>query len=190
MTMSQKHLSALEKETLIVTLKTRFNAHKERHPSLTWNEVETVLNTHETVLYTLSQMELTQGEPDVVQCDESQDIVFMDCSEESPKGRRNVCYDELARLTRKKFPPETDALTIAKAMGAKLLDEKDYRKLQEVGQFDKKTSSWILTPLPIRDLGGALFCDFRYNTVFVYHNGADSYYSSRGFRVKIVIKRS
>ena len=176
-------VSAQRREELLGVLEARFEAHAERHEGLTWSEVHARLEAHPEKLWSLERMEATGGEPDVVGRDDATgEVVFVDCSEQSPAGRRSLCFDRAAREARKKFPPADDAVSMAEAMGIELLTEEAYRALQRLGAFDTKTSSWIATPEAIRDLGGALFCDRRYDTVFVYHNGADSYYGARGFR--------
>jgi len=170
-------------EQLIGTLKSRFDKNKNRHPDLAWATIQTRLEVHPEKLWSLQEMERTGGEPDVVGFDSATgEIIFYDCSPDSPAGRRNVCYDQEALEARKKFPPETSALQMAAAMGITVLSEDQYRELQKLGEFDTKTSSWVTTPSEVRKLGGALFCDRRFNRVFTYHNGADSYYGSRGFR--------
>lgn len=179
----KKQLTSEEKNTLLQLLKTRFEKHKRRHPGIAWADVQTRLEVHPDKLWSLQQMEETEGEPDVIGRDEkSGEYLFADCSPETPKGRRNVCYDREALDSRKEHKPHDSAVDIAAAMGIELLDEAQYRHLQELGKFDTKTSSWIVTPLAIRQHGGALFGDRRYEHVFVYHNGAQSYYSSRAFR--------
>ena len=171
---------------IINKLQTRFEQHNERHPALDWNDVEKRLTTK--LLQTLQWMEETGGEPDVVLYDEEQDTyVFMDCSPQTPE-RRSLCYDRKAWEMRKKNKPISDTQTEATQHGVQLLTEEEYRYLQTLGEFDTKTSSWIQTPASIRELGGALFGDRRYNTVFIYHNGADSYYAARGFRAKLFVK--
>lgn len=170
-------------QELFETLKQRFEKHMDRHKGILWSQVENKLQQNANAIWSLSEMERTGGEPDVVAYDEGTDTFhFYDCAKESPKERRSVCYDMEAREGRKKFPPENSALEMASEMGMDLLDEEQYRYLQTLGEFDLKTSSWIITPADIRKLGGSLFGDRRYNTVFVYHNGADSYYAARGFR--------
>lgn len=165
------------------TLQTRFEKNKGRHPGLTWAEVLARLEANPGKLRSLEEMEQSGGEPDVVGHDEKTgEYLFFDCSAESPKGRRSVCYDRAALDARKEHKPATSALDLAAAMGVELLTEEQYRYLQTLGEFDTKTSSWIQTPARIRKLGGALFCDRRYDTVFLYHNGAESYYAARGFR--------
>ena len=179
----RKELSAEQREELLGVLKARFEKNMGRHDDLDWAKVQVKLETDAEKLWSLHEMEATGGEPDVVGQDEKTgEIIFYDCSAESPQGRRNVCYDRAALEARKKFKPETSAMEIAAAMGIELLTEAQYRELQKLGEFDTKTSSWVLTPAHIRKLGGALFMDRRYDAVFVYHNGADSYYGARGFR--------
>ncbi|TYS00006.1 DUF4256 domain-containing protein [Rossellomorea vietnamensis] len=154
-----------------------------RHEGIQWDEVQEKLYSVPEKLWSLNEMEKTGGEPDVVGFnEESGEYVFVDCSAESPKGRRSVCYDRKALESRKKFKPENNAMDMAADMGIEILDEGQYRALQKLGKFDTKTSSWVQTPGDIRELGGALFCDFRFGHVFLYHNGADSYYAARGFR--------
>lgn len=161
----------------------RFAKYPNRHRGIEWADVQVRLEANLEKLWSLNEMERTGGEPDVVGRDESTgEFIFMDCSAESPKGRRSVCYDREAQEGRRNYPPEQNAVSMAAAMGIELLTETEYRALQGLGQFDLKTSSWVKTPAAIRQLGGALFCDRRYDTVFVYHNGADSYYAARGFR--------
>lgn len=176
-------LSQEQREQLLETLKARFEKNMNRHQGLEWSKVQTKLEANPEKLWSLSEMERTGGEPDVVCYDEKTDeYIFFDCAAESPKGRRSVCYDREALESRKKHKPETSAMDMAAAMGIELLTEEQYRALQQLGEFDLKTSSWIQTPPDIRKRGGALFCDRRYEHVFVYHNGAESYYASRGFR--------
>ena len=176
-------LSTEVRQALLETLKTRFEKYMNRHQGLAWADVVARLEANSGKLWSLNEMERTGGEPYVVGRDEvTGEFVFMDCSAESPNGRRSICYDQQAQEGRKNFPPENNAMGMAAAMGIELLTEAEYRALQELGSFDLKTSSWVKTPAEIRRLGGALFCDRRYNTVFVYHNGADSYYAARGFR--------
>lgn len=168
---------------LVEILKERFENNKNRHEGVKWEEVLSKLESNPDKLWSLNEMELSGGEPDVVGFDsKTGEYIFFDCSAESPKGRRSVCYDHKALEARKKFPPENSAINMAAEMGVEILDENQYRKLQNLGEFDTKTSSWIKTPDKIRDLGGAIFADYRFGTVFVYHNGADSYYAARGFR--------
>lgn len=176
-------LSSAEIEELIETLKVRFEKHMSRHKGISWEKVLVRLETHTEKLWSLHEMEESGGEPDVVDHDsKTGEYIFYDCSAESPKGRRNVCYDRQALDLRKSFKPKNSALDMAEAMGIQLLSEEQYRSLQNLGNFDEKTSSWLATPSDIRKLGGAIFADRRYNHVFVFHNGADSYYGSRGFR--------
>jgi len=176
-------LSPEQRAALLETLRARFEKHPERHPGIAWAQVQTRLEAHPERLWSLNELERTGGEPDVVEVDaETGALTFTDCAAESPQGRRNLCYDREARLSRKKGAPETSALELASAMGVELLTADAYRALQQLGAFDTKTSSWLQTPPEIRALGGALFGDRRYNTVFIYHNGAESYYSVRGFR--------
>lgn len=177
-----------EKDAFLQRLMTRFTENKHRHKNVEWNEIEGKLRNDEAFLTTVYQMEETGGEPDVVVFPTSGEIAFVDCVQESPKGRRSVCYDKEAREKRKKYPPEMSALEQAAAIGIDLLTETEYRDLQTMDAFDVKTSSWLQTPVNIRDLGGAIFGDRRYNHVFMYHNGADSYYGARGYRGKITIK--
>ncbi len=176
-------LSAEHREELLSALKARFESNMNRHAGLEWAEVQARLEASPEKLWSLNEMERTGGEPDVVGRDkETGETIFYDCSAESPKGRRNVCYDREALESRKEHKPENSAVDMAADMGIELLTEEQYRALQKLGEFDTKTSSWVATPPDIRKLGGALFCDRRYDTVFVYHNGAISYYAARGFR--------
>lgn len=178
-----KQPSASQTDAIVITLKERFAANMARHPKIKWEEVEARLCAQPEKVEALRQMETTGGEPDVIGVDKkSGEYLFCDCSAESPAGRRSLCYDRAALDARKANKPKGSAVEVAKAMGIELLDEAQYRALQKLGKFDQKTSSWILTPPEIRKLGGALFCDRRYDTVFVYHNGAESYYAARGFR--------
>jgi hypothetical protein len=180
---SKKELSLEQREELLQTLKTRFEKNLDRHKDLEWEKVQAKLEANSVKLWSLNEMERTEGEPDVVDYDEKNDeYVFYDCSAESPKGRRSLCYDREALEARKKHKPKNSAIDMAAEMGIELLTEDQYRALQKLGNFDKKTSSWVQTPSDIRKLGGALFCDYRFGHVFVYHNGADSYYAARGFR--------
>lgn len=179
----KKALSPEQREALLSALKVRFESHMNRHTGLEWANVQTRLEAHPEKLESLHEMERTGGEPDVVGQDQKTDeYIFYDCSAESPEGRRNVCYDREALESRKANKPENSALDLAAAMGIELLTEAEYRALQQLGNFDTKTSSWIKTPAEIRKLGGALFADRRYDTVFVYHNSAPSYYGVRAFR--------
>jgi len=180
---SKKDLSAKQREELHTALKARFEKNRNRHKDIEWAQVQAKLEAHPEKLWSLQEMERTGGEPDVVGQDkQTGEYVFYDCSAESPKGRRSVCYDREALESRKEHRPEDSAIDMAAAMGIELLTEEQYRELQKVGAFDTKTSSWVKTPSAIRKLGGALFCDRRYDTVFVYHNGAESYYAARAFR--------
>lgn len=181
-----KKLTQEQHDELLKTLKERFVKNPGRHPDINWDDVEARLEKYPDKLWSLYQMELTGGEPDVFGYDNAAGVyIFFDFSKETPAGRRNVCYDNEALESRKKFKPENSALGMAAQMGVEILSEEEYRKLQTLGEFDTKTSSWIKTPVEIRKLGGALFCDRRYNAVFVYHNGAESYYSARGFRTML-----
>jgi len=171
-----------ERHKLIATLKARFGKHMHRHPGIGWSDAEARLLARDGALGSLQQMEATGGEPDVVGIDDRGAYVFCDCSTESPTGRRSLCYDERALAARKENKPAGSAAAMALSMGVELLTEEAYRHLQTLGEFDLKTSSWIATPDEVRTLGGALFCDRRYGKVFVYHNGAESYYAARGFR--------
>lgn len=183
MTTRNKELPLEQREELLKTLKERFEKNMNRHEGLEWANVQGKLEANTEKLWSLNEMEGTGGEPDVVGHDEKTDeYIFYDCSAESPKGRRSVCYDLEALESRKKNKPENNAMDMATAMGIELLTEEQYRALQKLGDFDLKTSSWVQTPANIRKLGGAIFCDRRYDTVFMYHNGADSYYAARGFR--------
>ena len=183
-----KTLTTAQNEQLLSTLKTRFEQHMERHPNIAWENVQAKLEANPEKLWSLHEMERTEGEPDVVAYHyETDTYTFMDCSPESPKGRRSICYDQEALDARKKNKPEDSAMNMAASMGIEILSEVEYRSLQQLGKFDLKTSSWVLTPPEIRKLGGAIFCDRRYDTVFMYHNGADSYYSARGFRGSLTI---
>lgn len=178
-----KELSPEQCATLLSTLKTRFEKNMKRHPSLEWGAIQAKLEANRDKCWSLVEMERTGGEPDVVGYDQATgEYIFCDCSAESPKGRRSICYDREGQESRKEHKPENNAMDMAAAMGIELLTEEEYRALQRVGEFDTKTSSWIKTPSKIRELGGALFADRRYDTIFVYHNGAQSYYASRAFR--------
>lgn len=183
MNKGNRKLSEEEKKEILKTLKTRFEKNIERHAGMDWDKLQEKLEANPDKLRSLYQMEASGGEPDVLIYDKDTDeYIFFDCSAESPKGRRSLCYDPKALDSRKENKPVNSAVGMAAEMGVELLDEEQYRILQEHGSFDLKTSSWIKTPDRIRRLGGALFCDRRYDTVFVYHNGAESYYASRGFR--------
>lgn len=176
-------LSTQQREELLMTLKERFEKNKPRHKGIAWPDVQARLDAHPRKLSSLYEMERTGGEPDVVGQDKKTgQFLFYDCSEESPAARRSVCYDREALDSRKEHKPANSAMDVAGEMGIELLTEEEYRALQKLGEFDLKTSSWIATPSDIRKLGGALFCDRRYGHVFVYHNGASSYYAARGFR--------
>lgn len=180
---NKKKLSPELSKELLSTLKTRFEKNKNRHKGLDWTAIQAKLEANPEKLWTLDEMETTGGEPDVVGYDKKTgEYIFYDCSAESPKGRRSICYDGEALASRKEHKPENSAIEMANEMGIDILTEEQYRELQQLGNFDMKTSSWILTPADIRKLGGALFCDRRYNTIFLYHNGAESYYAARGFR--------
>jgi hypothetical protein len=181
--LSKRKLPATEREVLITVLKSRFEKNRARHEAIQWSKVEARLEADDRKLRVLHEMEMTGGEPDVVGFDKkSGEYIFYDCSAESPKGRRSLCYDDEALESRKENKPDGSAIDMAEAMGIDLLTEEQYRELQGLGTFDTKTSSWVLTPSAIRKLGGAVFCDRRYDTVFLYHNGAESYYAARGFR--------
>lgn len=178
-----KNLITAEIDELTVTLRKRFESNMGRHPDIKWQEVVQKLENSPKKFSILYQMESTGGEPDVVGWDtDTGDFLFYDCAAESPKGRRSLCYDRAALDARKAHKPQNCVLDLAKEMGVELLSEEQYRQLQQLGDFDTKTSSWVKTPSEIRERGGAIFCDRRYGQVFTYHNGADSYYSSRGFR--------
>jgi hypothetical protein len=178
-----KDMKVKQREELLRTLKARFEKNMNRHKGLEWAKVQAKLEANTEKLWSLNEMERTGGEPDVVGYDKKTgEYIFYDCSAESPKGRRSVCYDREALESRKEHKPENSAIDMATAMGIELLTEEQYRELQQLGNFDTKTSSWVKTPSDIRKLGGALFVDRRYDNVFVYHNGAESYYAARGFR--------
>jgi len=180
---TKKELSSKQREELLATLQTRFEKNMPRHKGLAWSDMQARLNANPHRLWSLHEMEATGGEPDVVGHDKKTgEYIFYDCSAESPKERRSLCYDRAALDSRKENKPKGNALDLAASMGIELLTEEQYRELQKLGEFDLKTSSWILTPAKVRDLGGALFCDRRFDTVFLYHNGAESYYAARGFR--------
>lgn len=183
-----KTLTAEQREQLVNVLHERFENNPQRHQGLVWGKVEAKLEAAPEKLWSLNEMERTGGEPDVVGFDKKTgEFVFMDCSAESPPGRRSVCYDREGLDSRKEHKPANNAMDMAAAMGVELLTEDQYRNLQKLGDFDQKTSSWIQTPAAIRQLGGALFCDRRYDHVFVYHNGAQSYYGVRGFRGSLLV---
>lgn len=183
----KRNLSEEEKKTLFTLLEARFRKNMQRHEGINWEDVEKRLEANPGKLWSLEEMEATDGEPDVIGTDSSGAMIFCDCSAESPKGRRSLCYDHPALESRKEHKPANSAVNMAEEMGIELLTEEEYRSLQELGPFDLKTSSWIVTPEKIRKLKGALFCDRRYDTVFTYHNGAESYYAARAFRGKIAI---
>jgi Protein of unknown function (DUF4256) len=183
MTSHKKKLSSEQQEELLSILKARFENNMNRHKGIEWKNVQAKLESNPKKLWVLDDMERTGGEPDVIRYDKNTgEYIFYDCSPESPKGRRSFCYDNEALVSRKENKPNDSALGMAADMGIELLSEEQYRELQKLGKFDTKTSSWVKTPTDIRKLGGAIFCDFRYNNVFVYHNGAESYYAVRGFR--------
>jgi hypothetical protein len=182
-TNNKKKLPQDESAALLVILRERFENNMNRHKGLDWNDIEAKLKSNAQKLWSLNAMEKTGGEPDVVGHDKKTgEYVFYDCSAESPKGRRSICYDHEALESRKEHKPENSAIQMASDMGIEVLSEPQYRELQKFGKFDMKTSSWIETPADIRKLGGAIFADFRYDHVFIYHNGAESYYAARGFR--------
>ncbi|MFZ0814607.1 MAG: DUF4256 domain-containing protein [Candidatus Sulfotelmatobacter sp.] len=181
---AKKDLSAKQREELLGVLKTRFEKNMNRHKSLDWAKIQAKVGANTEKLWSLSEMERTGGEPDVVGHDKKTagEYIFYDCAAESPKERRSLCYDREALDSRKENKPKSSAMEMAAAMGVELLTEEQYRELQKLGEFDMKTSSWVKTPSKVRELGGALFCDRRFDTVFTYHNGAESYYAARGFR--------
>jgi len=181
--MSNVSLSNKQREEILKALKARFEKNMGRHKGLEWAKVQAKLDSNSEKLWSLNEMERTGGEPDVVGHDKKTgEYIFYDCSDESPKGRRSLCYDHEALESRKENKPKGSAMDLATAMGIELLTEEQYREMQKLGNFDAKTSSWVQTPSAVRKLGGALFCDRRFDTVFVYHNGAESYYAARGFR--------
>lgn len=183
---NKKELSEKQCNELLGILQTRFEKNMKRHKGLVWDKVALKLKANPQKLWSLNEMENSEGEPDVVGYDKKTDeFQFFDCSQESPKGRRSLCYDKKGLDSRKEYQPENNAVDLAFAMGASLLTEDEYRALQKLGNFDEKTSSWVATPESIRKLGGALFCDRRFDTVFTYHNGAQSYYSGRAFRCSL-----
>ena len=185
---NKKKLTPVQSEELLSTLKTRFEKNMNRHKSIEWNKVMAKLKTGNEKFWSLYEMERTGGEPDVVCFDQkTNEYIFYDCSAESPKECRSLCQDRAALNARKDFKPANSAKDMAAEMGIEILTEEQYKELQQLGNFDTKTSSWIITPANIRKLGGALFCDRRYDTVFVYHNGADSYYAARGFRGSVKV---
>jgi hypothetical protein len=186
--MTNKQLPSEAGKELIRTLQNRFEKNKSRHKDIEWVQVQAKLEANPSKMWSLSEMEVTGGEPDVVGYDaQTGEFIFYDCSPETPKGRRSICFDPEALESRKEYKPAHSAIGMAREMGIELLSEEEYRYLQQLGKFDTKTSSWIKTPAEIRSLGGALFCDRRYDHVFVYHNGAESYYAVRGFRGKLKI---
>ncbi len=186
--MAKKSLSAKQQTELLSTLQTRFEKNMNRHKGVKWDAVAKRLEAKPAALWSLFQMEETGGEPDVVRINKkTSELLFIDCAPESPKGRRSFCFDRASLNSRKTFKPKNSALDAAKEMGIEILTEEDYRFLQTLGEFDTKTSSWIATPTEIRKRGGALFCDRRYDHVFVYHNGAESYYAARGFRGSLLV---
>ena len=181
-----KDFTGKQRDGLLRTLRARFEAHVDRHAGIKWTTVQARLESNSAKLWVLNEMEQSGGEPDVVGVDTATgEVIFVDCSAQSPKGRRSVCYDREALEARKEHKPKSSAVDMATAMGAALLTVAEYRRLQELGEFDTTTSSWVQTPAKIRELGGALFCDRRYDTVFEYHNGAESYYAARGFRCSL-----
>jgi Protein of unknown function (DUF4256) len=183
---NKKLLSPEQGEELLKVLKARFEKNMKRHKGLEWAKVQATLEAKPEKLWSLDEMEISGGEPDVVGYDKKTgEYIFYDCSAESPKERRSICYDREALDSRKEHKPKNSAIDMAADMGIELLTEEQYRELQQLGEFDLKTSSWIITPSAIRELGGALFCDRRYDHVFVYHNGAESYYAARGFRASL-----
>ncbi len=187
-TSTKKSLSAKQAEELLSTLKARFEKNMNRHKGIEWIKVQMKLKADDAKLWSLNEMEITGGEPDVVAVDKTTgEYIFYDCAAESPKERRSICYDHEALEKRKENKPANSAINMAVDMGVELLSEDQYRELQKFGTFDSKTSSWIKTPDNIRKLGGALFCDYRFNTVFLYHNGAESYYAGRGFRASLKV---
>jgi hypothetical protein len=182
----KKELSQEQRVELLDTLKDRFEKNMDRHEGIEWAKVQTRLDASPEKLWSLSEMESTGGEPDVVGFDKTtSEYIFYDCSAESPSGRRSLCYDRAAWEARKQHKPENTAMDVAAEIGIEIVTEEEYRELQKLGIFDRKTSSWVKTPEDIRDLGGAIFCDYRFGRVFTYHNGADSYYAARGFRGKL-----
>ncbi len=182
----KKQLPPKQQQDLLKILKARFEKNMPRHKGLDWAKIQAKLEANTKKLWSLNAMEETGGEPDVVGLDKKTgEYIFFDCSEESPKGRRSICYDHEALEARKENKPKDSAINMAEDMGVEILTEEQYRELQQLGKFDMKTSSWIKTPADIRKLGGAVFCDRRYNTVFIYHNGAESYYAARGFRASL-----
>ena len=185
---NKKTLSPEAQQELLDILHTRFDKNKDRHKGISWSKVQERLEANGDKLWSLNEMEMTGGEPDVIAYDKKTDeFLFVDCAAESPKGRRSICFDHEALESRKEHKPKHSAMAMAAEMGIEVLTEDQYRALQELGAFDLKTSSWVQTPEAVRSLGGALFCDRRYNTVFTYHNGAESYYAARGFRGALTV---
>lgn len=185
---TKKQLSTEQSSALLKILKERFEKNKNRHKELDWPKVQAKLEGNSEKLWSLNEMERTGGEPDVIGQDaKTKEFIFYDCSAETPKERRSFCYDHKALEARKEHKPKNSAMNVAAEMGIEILTEEQYRELQQLGNFDLKTSSWIKTPTDIRKLGGALFCDCRYDTVFLYHNGAESYYAARGFRAVLKV---
>lgn len=183
MNSNNKALPPEQREELLNKIKVRFEENMDRHKNVEWNDIQEKLESNPEKMWTLNEMEKTGGEPDVIGHDKKTDeYIFYDCSQESPEGRRSICYDREGLESRKKYKPKNNAVDMASDMGIDLLTEEQYRELQQLGNFDAKTSSWLKTPSEIRELGGAIFGDFRYNHVFIYHNGAQSYYAARGFR--------
>ncbi|MBK6700827.1 MAG: DUF4256 domain-containing protein [Saprospiraceae bacterium] len=184
--MKKQELSSKLSKELLTTLNERFLKNTDRHKGLEWSKVQTKLEANSQKMWSLYEMERTGGEPDVVDFDKKTgEFIFYDCAAESPSGRRSLCYDDDALKARKENKPKNSAVEMATDMGIELLTEDQYRTLQELGPFDRKTSSWVKTPKKIRELGGAIFCDRRYDTIFMYHNGAESYYAARGFRASL-----
>ena len=181
--MSKRKLSPDQRGELLKTLRARFEKNMNRHKGLEWTKVQAKLEANPEKLYSLNEMEITGGEPDVTGHDKKTgEYIFYDCADESPKGRRSFCYDYEALQSRKEHKPKNNAIDAARDMGIELLTEEQYSELHKLGEFDTKTSSWVKTPVAIRELGGAIFCDYRFGRVFTYHNGAESYYAGRGFR--------
>jgi hypothetical protein len=188
MSKTKKKLSSEQREELLLALRARFEKNMNRHKGLKWSDIESRLDANSEKLWSLNEMERTEGEPDVVGYDKKTgEYIFYDCSAESPKGRRSICYDHEALESRKEHKPGNSAIGMASEMGIEILTEEQYRELQKLGKFDTKTSSWIKTPPDIRKLGGAIFADWRYGHVFVYHNGAESYYAARAFRGSLMV---
>ncbi len=186
--MKKDTLSAEEQAIFLQTLEQRFHSHERRHPSIEWNEVAKKFKAHPEKIAAIYQMEITEGEPDIIGRDpKTNQLIYADCSQESPKSRRSLCYDEKAWHSRKEHKPKASAESMAQSMGVEMMDEATYYQLQQVGTFDLKTSSWLKTPDDVRSKGGALFGDCRYGRVFTYHNGAESYYAARGFRAVVML---